>query len=155
MNMAKRWKKKKEKRLKRLVKDSKGEKTEEKNFNPTGKQLFVLYECPNCGRNDCSAVPRKMKVNIPFFVQCGCGGWVLYVRAWFTEPYDGVDIMVGYMTGDKKILEALRHELKDATLEISPEGTMPDPHVMMQDPNFWNEFEARMKDEESKKAMYR
>ena len=129
--------------------------TEGKNYNPTGKPLFVLYECPRCGRNDCAIIPPRIKFNIPYWIQCGCGGWVMYAQAWFCEPYKGADIFVGFISRDPEILEALRHELKDATLEITPEGTMSDPSAMMQDPEFWKMLDGWKKDQESRRAMYR
>lgn len=133
-----------------VPKDKKG-----KNYNSTGKELFVLYECPNCGRNDASMVPPFMNVNLPYFIQCGCGGYVMYQRAWITEPYRNNEVWMGWLTGDKKILTALKKELKEVTHILSPEGTMADANVMMQDPEFLKKIEAKMKEEENKKAMYR
>ena len=125
-----------------------------KNWNPTKKELLAIYECPNCGRNDASIVPPIMKVRLPFFIQCGCGGWVLYSRAWICEPYKASDVFVGFIANDEKIIHALKFELKEVTDKLDPDGTMMDPNVMMRDPKFMKEIEHICKDEESKEKMY-
>ena len=123
-----------------------------KNHNPINKPLFVVYECPNCGRCDCSIVPPVMRVNVPFFVQCDCGGWVLYRQAWITEPYKSEDIMTGFIFGDKKILNIIKYELKEVTDKLDPDGTLMDVNVMMQDPKIWAKIEKMQKEEEILKS---
>lgn len=100
----------------------------ELNYNPTGKDVFVLYECPKCGRNDCSCIPPKMTVKIPFWIPCDkeCGGFLMYQRAWIVEPYKAVEILQAWVTGDKKIINELRPggKFKEVTDQIKPDGTM-------------------------------
>ena len=126
-----------------------------RNFNPTGKEVFVVYQCPTCGRNDCSIVPPKMKTKLPFFVQCGCGGYVMYHRAWIAEPYKASDLFIGFVSGDSKIVDALASgKLKEVTDKLDPDGTMMDMSVMMGDQEFWKDFVKNQKDKESKESMY-
>ena len=83
---------------------------EKPNYNPTGKEVFVLYECPDCGRNDCSCVPPQMTTKIPFWIPCDtkCGSFLMYQRAWVVEPHKAADVLTAFVTGDKKIIKELR-----------------------------------------------
>jgi len=104
------------------------------NYNPTGKELFVLYECPSCHRNDCSCIPPKMNVKVPFFIPCDpkCGGYVMYQRAWIVEPYKAVDILTAWISGDKKIINELKPggKFKEITDKLEPEGTMDSSRIL-------------------------
>lgn len=126
-----------------------------KNYNPTNKEVFVFYECSTCHRRDSAIIGAKVRVNIPFFIQCGCGGWVMYQRAWITEPYTGAEIMIGLMYKDEKIINALQHELKDVTNILAPNGTMGDMNIEMQKPEIQRKFKKWMNEQENKKVMYR
>jgi len=128
----------------------------EKNFNKTGKSLFVLYECPDCGRTDCSCVPPKMEFNIPFFVTCDCGGYVIYQQAWITEPYHPTEVLTAWIVGDNTILKELRigGKFKEVTDQLDPDGTMVHISPESVTPEMLKEAERRIKDRESKERMY-
>lgn len=100
----------------------------EKNYNPTGKEVFVLYECPNCGRNDCSCIPPKMTTRIPFWIQCDkkCGSFLMYQKAWIVEPHKAVDVLTAWVSGDTKIINELKPggKFKEVTDKIDPDGIM-------------------------------
>jgi len=138
----------------RIQKIAKKRKLSAKNWNPTGKSLFVLYLCPDCGRVDASMVPPVMKVRLPFFVQCDCGSFKMYHHAWICDPYKSHEIFTGFMFNDAKIMHALEHELKKVTDQLDPDGTMMRGDLMMQDPEFLQMFEGHLKDQESKNAMF-
>jgi len=127
---------------------------EGKNYNPSGKDIFAMYECPNCKRTDVSQIPKRLKQNLPFFIQCDCGGFVMYQRAWFVEPYTLSEIFMGWLTQDKEIIQALKNELKDATGALDPDGTMGDANIMLKDPKIRAKIIDRVRDEENKKVMY-
>lgn len=98
------------------------------NYNPLGKPVFVLYVCPNCGRNDCSCVPSVMKEKIPFFIECdrSCGGFLMYYQAWVTEPMTPQEVMSKYVVGDKDVIDRLKPGggFLDVTDKLNPDGTM-------------------------------
>lgn len=126
-----------------------------KNWNPTGKEVFIVYQCPQCGRTDCSLMPAKWcDFRPPFFITCDCDGYVIYQQAWICEPYKGGDVWIGFITGDVKIMRALKYELKEVTDIIDADGVMVSSDAVMRDPRFLEEFERVKKDSESKKAMY-
>lgn len=129
-------------------------KKKQKNWNPTGKSLFVVYLCPDCNMADASMIPPVMNIRLPFFVQCDCGSYKMYHHAWVCEPYKGHEILTGFMLGDPKIMHALEHELKKVTDQLDPDGTMMRGDIMMQDPEFLRMFEGHLKDQESKNAMF-
>lgn len=98
------------------------------NHNPTGKEVFVIYQCQNCGRNDCSCVPPNTTVQIPFWIPCDkkCGGFLMYQRAWIVEPYKASEVLTAFVAGDKKIIKELRPggKFKEVTDQLDPDGTM-------------------------------
>ena len=97
----------------------------EKNYNPTGKQLFVIYICNNCGNTDSTLVPPKLKQNIPFFIKCDCGGYTMYYGAYDTAPYKPSQVMASVMLGEKKYLDMIKkHEFKEYTDKLKPDGTL-------------------------------
>jgi hypothetical protein len=98
----------------------------EKNYNPTGKQLFVVYQCPKCGRNDASYIPPVMKQSIPFFIPCGCGGYVMYHGAWITDPVNANDVLTSFMVGENTFIKDLKPDgkFKNVTDQLDPDGTM-------------------------------
>ncbi len=126
------------------------------NWNPTNKQVFVLYECINCGRVDCSYVPPVQETRLPFFITCDCGKYVMYQQAWIVEPYNAIDILIAWVSGDQTILQKLRPggEFKEVTDQLDPDG------VIMHLPNCIPEAEAEslvdflIRDRESLEKMY-
>lgn len=96
-----------------------------KNYNPTGKKLFVLYVCNNCGNADSTLVPPKMKQNIPFFIKCDCGKYKMYYGAYDTKPVLPSEVMTSIMVGEKKYLDMIKkNQFKNHTADLEPEGTM-------------------------------
>lgn len=97
-----------------------------RNYKPTGKEVFVLYECPNCHRNDCCCIPPFMNVKIPYFIKCDCGAYVMYKRAWIVEPYKAADVLSAWVTGNKDIIKELKPggKFKEVTDKLEPDGTM-------------------------------
>ena len=128
------------------------------NYNPFEKDVFVLYQCPNCGRNDCSCVPPVMKTKIPFFINCDCGGWVIYQQAWLIEPpMKAVDVLLAWVSGDDKIINELKPsgKFKEVTDKLDPDGMMLEPmSFAMNNPELLIQAEQKIKDFDSKKSMY-
>ena len=48
----------------------------------------------------------------------------MFQRAWITDPYDGGDIWMGYISGDEKILDIIEHELKEVGHLLEQDGTI-------------------------------
>lgn len=99
---------------------------EGKNYNPTGKDVFVLYQCPTCKRTDNSCIPPIMKTQIPFFIECDCGGYVMYQKAWIVEPYTAGEVLAALVTGNTEITDNLKPDgkFKEVTDKLDPQGTL-------------------------------
>ena len=108
--------------------------SEEPNYNRSGKDILVVYQCPKCGRNDLSCVPPKMRVRIHFFVTCDCGSFVTFQRAWvIPPPKKAVDYFIAWVSGDEETLKDLKgFENGEPYLEIG--GTMVDSNAILNNP---------------------